>query len=117
MTPSEHIDQQIASYPDWRGETLAKLRQLIHQADPDITEEWKWDTGVWTHNGLVCAASAFREHVKLNFFKGARLEDPDKLFNNGFTSKQHRAIDFTQSDTLAETEIINLIRSAIALNK
>jgi hypothetical protein len=101
---------------DWRGELLAKLRKLIHQADPDIVEEWKWDTAVFTHQGMLCATSAFKDHVKINFFKGAQLKDPQGLINNGLESKQHRSIDFNQNDDINETALIELIREAVALN-
>ena len=117
MTPSQLIDKQIADLHDWRGEKLAQLRAAIHKADPEITEEWKWDTGVWTHNGMVCAASAFKDHVKINFFKGSSLKDPHKLINAGLDSKKHRAIDFNETDSLNETALIELIREAVALNK
>ncbi len=116
MTPSQHIDNQIARFSDWRGKLMAKLRKLIHQADPDIVEEWKWETGVWTYNGMVCAVGAFKDHVKLNFFKGATLKDPHKLLNAGLDSKKHRAIDFSETDTVDESAIVELIREAIAKN-
>ena len=94
MDPSELIDKQIAELGDWRGEMLARLRELIHAAAPDITEEWKWGTAVYTQKGLVCAASAFKDHAKLNFFKGASLEDPKGFFNTGLEAKAMRSIDF-----------------------
>ena len=78
MNPSERIDKQIAELADWRGQMFARLRKLILEAHPDITEEWKWDTAVWSHQGLVCAVGAFKETVKINFFQGAFLEDPHK---------------------------------------
>jgi hypothetical protein len=81
MNPSERIDTHIAELADWRGHMVARLRKLIHDADPDITEEWKWETAVWSHQGLVCAVGAFKQAVKMNFFQGALLEDPQKLFN------------------------------------
>ena len=83
MNASEHIDAQIAELADWRGQMVARLRKLIHDTDPDITEEWKWETAVWSHQGLVCAVGAFKQTVKMNFFQGALLEDPQKLFNAG----------------------------------
>lgn len=116
MTPSQLIDKQIASTSDWRGKVMTQLRQLIHEADPEITEEWKWDTGVYVHGGMVCAVSAFKDHVKINFFKGAALKDPDHLFNNGLESKKHRSIDFNENDIVKEKEIKELIREAVTLN-
>jgi hypothetical protein len=80
-SPAQLINGKIASLGDWRGQTLARLRDLIHEADPDIIEEWKWGTAVWTHDGLVCSVGAFKDHVKLSFFKGAALDDPEGLFN------------------------------------
>jgi len=117
MNPSQLIDKQIASFPDWRGKVMAQLRKLIHEADPEIKEEWKWETGVWTHNGMVCAIGAFKDHVKINFFKGASLDDPDKLLNAGLESKKSRAIDFNEADMLNEVGIKDLIRAAVSKNK
>ena len=116
MNPTELIDKQIADLGDWRGKTLAQLLQLIHAAAPEITEEWKWGTGVYTQKGLVCAASAFKDHAKLNFFKGAALKDPKKLFNAGLDAKAIRSIDFHQGDVLEETALQDLIRAAVAYN-
>lgn len=110
------IDRHIVKFPDWRGKVMTNLRAIIHQADPDIVEEWKWDTPVFTHNGMVCAIGAFKDHVKINFFKGAKLKDPHKLINSGLDSKNHRAIDFTQHDKIKEPELKDLIREAVALN-
>ena len=87
--PSERIDQQIAELTDWRGQMIARLRTLIHEADPDITEEWKWETAVWSHKGLVCAVGTFKKAVKMNFFQGAVLEDAHKLFNAGLDAKKN----------------------------
>lgn len=116
MNPSEQIDKQIASYTDWRGKLMAHLRDVIHQADPEIVEQWKWDTGVYSHNGLMCAVSAFKDHVKLNFFKGSELKDSNKLINAGFESKRNKAIDFSKNDILDDKKIIALIQEAVALN-
>lgn len=117
MTPSELIDKQIKETGGWRGDMMSQLRKLIHEADPEIQEEWKWEVGVYTHKGMVCAVSAFKDHVKINFFKGAELEDPDKLFNNGFTSKKHRSIDSSEGDNVNDSALKDLIRSAVTLNK
>jgi len=116
MTPSEQIDKQIASLPGWCGELMSKLRKIIHDADPEIKEEWKWSTGVFTHNGMVCALGAFKDHVKINFFKGALLKDPHKLINAGLESKQHRSIDFHEGDTIDKSKLKDLIREAVNLN-
>jgi hypothetical protein len=88
---SKLITNMIAELDDWRGKLFARLRKLILEAAPDLTEEWKWNTAVWTSNGLVCAAGAFKDHVKLNFFKGASLKDPKRLFNAGLDAKATRA--------------------------
>jgi hypothetical protein len=116
MNPSERIDKQIAELADWRGQMVARLRKLILEADPDITEEWKWDTAVWSHKGLVCAVGAFKETVKMNFFQGAFLEDQHKLFNAGLDAKKTRAIDFHEGDTVDESALKDLIRTAVAHN-
>jgi len=116
MNPSERIDQQIAELADWRSQTFARLRKLILEADPDITEEWKWDTAVWSHRGLVCAVGAFKETVKMNFFQGAFLEDPHKLFNAGLDAKKTRAIDFREGEAVDESALKDLIRTAVAHN-
>jgi hypothetical protein len=116
MTPSQLITNYIAELADWRGNMLARLRQLIHEAAPDITEEWKWGTAVWSQNGLVCSAGAFKDHVKLNFFKGASLKDPKGLFNAGLDAKATRAIDFSQGDDMDEAALKDLIRTAVAYN-
>src|SRR5262249_53175058 len=87
LTASQRISKQIAEHADWRGSTLYQLREMILNADPEITEEWKWNTGVWTKNGLVCSTGVFKDHVKLNFFKGASLADPEHLFNAGLDAK------------------------------
>jgi hypothetical protein len=116
MNPSERIDKQIAELADWRGQMVVRLRKLILEADPDITEEWKWDTAVWSHKGLVCAVGAFKETVKMNFFQGAFLEDSHKLFNAGLDAKKTRAIDFHEGDTVDESALKDLIRTAVAHN-
>ncbi len=115
-TASQLITKQIAGLGDWRGKMLARLRKLILEADPDIAEEWKWGTAVWTHNGLVCSAGAFKDHVKVNFFKGASLKDPKRLFNAGLDAKATRAIDFSEGDEIDTTALKDLIRAAVAHN-
>src|SRR5712692_8825415 len=100
--PSEQIDKQIADLPDWRGQTMAHLRAIINGADPNLKEEWKWGTPVWADKGNVVALGAFKEHVKINFFKGAFLEDPQGLFNGGLDAKQTRSIDLSEGDAVDE---------------
>lgn len=115
-TPSQLITHQIAELGDWRGKLIARLRKLILEADPAMTEEWKWDTAVWTHKGLVCSTGAFKDHVKLNFFKGASLKDPKHLFNAGLEAKATRAIDFSEGDKINEPALKELVRAAVAYN-
>ena len=115
-TPSQQITNQISEYSDWRGDLLARLRKLILEADPDITEEWKWGTAGWSKNGMLCSAGAFKDHVKLNFFKGAFLADPQGLFNAGLDSKSSRSIDFYEGARIDENKLKELIRAAIAYN-
>jgi hypothetical protein len=114
--PSQLITNQIAELGDWRGRMLARLRELILEAVPDINEEWKWDTAVWTHKELVCSAGVFKDHVKLNFFKGASLKDSKVLFNAGLDAKASRAIDFNEGDNIEESALKDLIRAAVAHN-
>lgn len=116
MNPSERIDQQIAEFDDWRGSMIARLRKLIRETDPDITEEWKWETAVWSHRGLVCAVGSFKNAVKMNFFQGAFLGDPHTLFNAGLDAKKTRAIDFHEGDAVNEPALKELLRAAIAHN-
>jgi len=113
----QRITDLIAELGDWRGKILARLRKLILDVAPDLTEEWKWGTAVWIQNGLVCSAGAFKEHVKLNFFKGAFLKDPKHLFNAGLDAKATRAIDFHEGDAIDASALKILIRAAIAYNQ
>ena len=115
-TASQRITNMIAELADWRGKLLVRLRKLILQAAPGITEEWKWNVAVWTSNGMICAAGAFKDHVKLNFFKGASLKDPKRLFNAGLDAKATRAIDFTERDKIDEAALNALIREAVDYN-
>lgn len=116
LTPSQHIDAAINDLPDWRGEMLSQLRSLIHETVPEITENWKWDTPIYSCAGDVFATAAFKDHVKLNFLKGAALDDPDKLFNAGLDAKRSRAIDFAEGDEVNKPALVELIRAAVALN-
>jgi hypothetical protein len=113
---SELITNYIASLTDWRSDLLVRLRKLILETAPGITEEWKWDTPVWSQKGNVVAAAAFKEHVKLNFFKGAALNDPQGLFNAGLEAKASRGIDFNAGDNLNVPALQELIRAAVAYN-
>ena len=116
VTASQHIDQYIRDLGDWRGKTITRLRRLILEAAPNLTEEWKWDTPVWSYKGNVVAAGVFKDHVKLNFFKGASLEDPKRLFNAGLDAKATRAIDIHESDKIDESALRDLVRAAVAYN-
>ena len=116
LTPSQLITNQIAELADWRGKVLARLRKLILAAAPGITEEWKWGTAVWSHKGNVVAVGAFKDHLKINFFKGASLKDPKGLFNAGLEAKATRAIDLHEGDKINESALKELIRAAVALN-
>jgi hypothetical protein len=116
LTPSQHIDKAIKDLPDWRGKTMARLRKLIHETSPEITEDWKWDTPVFACKGNVVAVGAFKEHIKLNFFKGALLVDPKRLFNAGLEAKASRGIDLTEDSKIDEAALKDLIRTAVAYN-
>jgi hypothetical protein len=115
-TPSQQIDHYINDLSDWRGKMIARLRVLILEAAPELTEEWKWDTPVWSYKGNVVAAGVFKDHVKLNFFKGASLEDPKGLFNAGLDAKATRAIDLTEDEEIDEAALKDLVRTAVAYN-
>ena len=114
--PSQRIYDYIAELADWQGEMLARLRRLIHKAAPDTTEEWKWDTPVWSQKGNLLAFGVFKNHVKLNFFKGASLEDPAGLFNASLEAKATRAIDINEGDDIDKSALKALIRAAVAQN-
>jgi hypothetical protein len=114
---SKNITKRIRELGDWRGETLARVRQLIHEADPEIEEEWKWmGTPVWSHDGGVCTGETYQQVVKLTFFRGASLQDPRKLFNSSLEGNTRRAIDIREGEKLDETAFKALIRSAVAAN-
>jgi len=116
LTPSQKIDKHINDLTDWRGKLLARLRKLILDASLELTEDWKWETPVWACKGNVVAGGVFKDHVKLNFFKGASLPDPKKLFNAGLDAKATRAIDFHENDRIDEAALKELVRAAVALN-
>ena len=116
------IDERIEKLGDWRGKTLAKVRQLIHDADPEIVEEWKWakatspGTPVWSHAGIVCTGETYKSVVKMTFAKGAALKDPSRVFNGGLEGNARRAIDIHEGDKVDEAALKDLIRAAVALN-
>jgi hypothetical protein len=116
LTASQQIDKHIKDLTDWRGKMMTRLRKLVGEAAPELTEEWKWDTPVWSHKGNVVAAGVFKDHVKLNFFKGASLSDPNGLFNAGLEAKASRGIDFHEGDEIDEPAVKDLIREAVAYN-
>ena len=115
--PSELIDARIEDLGDWRGEMLSRLRALIKKADPEVTEEWKWENPVWSHYGLICTGETYKKVVKMTFAKCASLEDPSGLFNSSLEGNVRRAIDFHEGEKLDEKALKALIRAAVALNK
>src|SRR2546426_11312960 len=116
-SPSQLIDARIKELSDWRGETLARVRSLIRQADPDVVEEWKWrGVPVWEHAGIICTGETYKNAVKLTFAKGAALEDPAGLFNSSLEGNVRRAIDIHEGDKIDEKVLKALIRGAVALN-
>src|SRR5580765_7227449 len=111
------IDQRISELSDWRGTMLAKVRAIIHEADPEIVEEWKWmGTPIFSHGGIVCTGESYKSVVKLTFAKGASLKDPARLFNSSLEGNVRRAIDIREDEKINVTALKNLIRSAVALN-
>lgn len=116
-TASANITQRIEDLGDWRGETLARVRQLIHEADPDIEEEWKWmGTPVWCHDGIVCTGESYKEVVKLTFARGAALKDPKPLFNSSLEGNTRRAIDLREGERINVAAFKQLIGAAVAAN-
>jgi hypothetical protein len=119
---SSNITRRIQELGDWRGETLARVRQLIHDADPEIVEEWKWakptnpGIPVWSHNGGVCTGESYKQVVKLTFFRGASMKDPKKLFNSSLEGNMRRAIDLREGEKINEAAFKQLIRAAVAAN-
>jgi hypothetical protein len=115
--PSQLIDARINELADWRGETLARIRRLVKQADPDVVEEWKWrGVPVWSHDGMICTGETYKDYVKVTFAKGASLKDPSGLFNSSLDGNTRRAIDFHEGDKINEKAFKALIRDAVALN-
>jgi hypothetical protein len=116
-TASALIDERIKQLGDWRGKTLAKVRELIHEADPDIVEEWKWmGTPVFSHGGIVCTGESYKQVIKLTFAKGAALKDPAKLFNSSLDGNVRRAIDIREGEKIDEPGLKELILAGVALN-
>jgi hypothetical protein len=116
-TASTFIDEKIRELGDWRGKMLAKVRAIVHEADPEILEEWKWmGTPVWSHGGIVCTGETYKNVVKMTFAKGAALKDPSKLFNSSLDGNVRRAIDIHEGETIDEAALKDLIRAAVALN-
>ncbi|HKO15149.1 MAG TPA: DUF1801 domain-containing protein [Gemmatimonadaceae bacterium] len=121
-SPSQLIDAKIKELGDWRGKTLAKMRKLIKQADPAVVEEWKWRKAtnpgvpVWSHAGMICTGETYKNIVKLTFFRGAQLKDPQRLFNSSLEGNARRAIDLHESEEIDEAAFQALIREAVALN-
>jgi hypothetical protein len=122
-SPSQQIDARIEELGDWRGETLAKVRAVIRDADPDVVEEWKWakatspGTPVWSHDGIICTGETYKAAVKMTFAKGASLEDPSGLFNASLEGNTRRAIDVHEGEEIDEEALKALIRAAVALNQ
>lgn len=119
---SAQIDRRIEELGDWRGKTLARVRRLVHEADPEIVEEWKWvksgrgGTPTWSHDGLVCTGETYKSVVKMTFARGASLKDPSGLFNSSLEGKVRRAIDIREDDEIDEAALKSLVREAVALN-
>jgi len=119
---SASIDNRIKELGDWRGKTLARVRRILHQADPDIVEEWKWakasspGTPVWSHDGIVCTGETYKSVVKMTFARGASLPDPEGLFNSSLEGNVRRAIDIHEGDAIEEAALKELVRAAVALN-
>ncbi|WP_420852271.1 DUF1801 domain-containing protein [Rhizobium mesosinicum] len=117
-SPSERIDAKIEELGDWRGETLARIRAIIREADPEVEETWKWrGVPVWEHAGIICTGETYKTVVKLTFAKGASVEDPSNLFNSSLEGNTRRAIDIHEGEKIDEAALTALVRAAVALNK
>ena len=117
-SPSVLIDRYIASFRDWRGDRMAQVRRLMHEADAEMAEEWKWmGTPTWSHDGIVAIASPLKEKVKVTFARGAHLADPQKVFNNGLGGREWRALDIFEGDPVDEAALKDLIRAAVSFNR
>ncbi len=118
QSAAKHISRRIVELGDWRGETLKRMRALIRQADPEVTEEWKWmGTPVWSHEGIICTGESYKSLVKLTFAKGASLKDPGRLFNASLEGSTRRAIDIREGEEIAASAFKSLVREAVALNR
>lgn len=116
-SPSELIDAKIEELGDWRGEALARVRELIHRADPEVSEEWKWNGPAWSHDGLICTGETYKKAVKMTFAKGASLDDPAGLFNSSLGGNTRRAIDIGEGEEIDEQALVALFRAAVAENR
>ena len=116
QSATELIDRRIAELGDWRGETLARMRKLIREADPAVVEEWKWNVPVWSHGGILCTGETYKAVVKLTFAKGASLKDPARVFNSSLEGNTRRAIDIRQGEKVDAAAFKTLVRAAVALN-
>ena len=115
-TPSQLIDARIKELDDWRGDTLSRIRAIIHEADPEVAEEWKWGVPVWSHDGLLCTGEAYKAVVKTTFARGASLKDPSGLFNSSLDGNVRRAIDFRHGEKVNDRALKALVRAAVKLN-
>ncbi len=117
-SPAKLIDARIEELGDWRGQTLSRLRALIKEADPETVEEWKWrGVPVWYHDGMICTGESYKDHVKVTFAKGAKLDDPSRIFNSGLEGNARRACDFFEGDTIDEEAFKAMVRAAVNLNE
>ena len=117
-SPSKLIDARIRELGDWRGKLLARLRAIVHDADPDVVETWKWrGVPVWEHDGMICTGETYKNAVKMTFAKGAALDDPSRLFNSSLDGNTRRAIDFHEGEEIDEEALKALVRAAVALNE
>jgi hypothetical protein len=116
-SPAQLIDARIKELGDWRGKTLARLRALIQEAEPEVTEEWKWGGPAWSHDGLICTGETYKRVVKLTFAKGASVKDPSKLFNSSLEGNTRRAIDVHEGEKIDEDAFKKLIRMAVTVNR
>jgi hypothetical protein len=117
QSPSRLIDARIQELGDWRGKMLGRLRALIHEADPEVVEEWKWGGPVWSHDGLICTGETYKSVVKMTFAKGAALKDPSGLFNSSLEGNTRRAIDFREGEKIDEKALKTLVLAAVTLNR
>jgi len=115
-TPGKKIDARIKELTDWRGPLLARVREIIRQADPNVVEEWKWNIPVWSHNGIICTGETYKNHVKLTFAKGASLSDPSGIFTSSLEGRVRRAVDYYENDKVKVAPLQALVKEAVKLN-